>query len=106
MTKTAGTGIWSTIGDLVSNIAGGAKTGYEGLEKLMWYSVPTFAVLASLGAVRTLKPEAVAKNADKLVLQDALLSSLAKSQRRYEQMAKDNKYAEDYNNVRRHDRFI
>lgn len=100
--KSAGSALW----DAVKGITGAAKLGYEGLEKLSWYMVPTVAVLGTLGAIRALKPEAVSENADKLLLQETLLSSLAKSKRKYDQAVKNKQAADLYNTERRHDRFI
>lgn len=93
-------------GSLITGLAKTLGIGYQQAEKLAWYTVPTVAVLGTLGAIRAMRPEAVADNADKLLLQETLTSSLAKSIRKYDQMNKDKALADSYNAERRHDRFI
>lgn len=93
-------------GSLIKGLATTLGIGYQQAEKLAWYAVPTVTILGTLGAIRALRPEAVAANADKLLLQETLTSSLAKSIRKYDQMNKDKALADSYNTERRHDRFI
>lgn len=100
------TGIGKFLTDAMSYIGSGIKTGYEGLDKLAWYAVPTAAILGTLGVIRALRPEAVAKNSDKLLLQGTLLASLAKSKRHYDQLKRDEEAATLHGLERRHDRFI
>lgn len=100
MNKEAG------IGSYISGTFNAGKGVYEALSNLMWLAAPTAAALATIGGVKALKPEAVAKNADKLLLNEALKSSLARSIREREIALKSNEYKDAYNDVRRHDRFI
>ena len=94
------------IGSILKDVFGVGKDVYGGLSNLLWVSAPTAAVAAILGGVRALRPEAVADNADKLLLNENLKASLAQSIRSRENILKQNDAINSYNNVRRHDRFI
>ena len=101
MNKEAG-----TFGDFIKGIYSAGSDVYKGLANLTWLTVPAAAILATVGGVRALRPEAVAENSDKLLVNETLKASLAKSIREREEALRRADSATAYNNIRRHDRFI
>lgn len=79
---------------------------YKHLDKLAWLLVPGAGVLATMGAIRTLTPEAVANTSDKYVINEALKSSLAESIRRQEMIQRELEAEKAYSDLRKHDRFV
>ena len=91
---------------VISDITKGGKDIYGFLSNLAWLAAPTAAALITLGGVRVLRPEAVAKNADKLILNETLKSSLAQSIRKREAAINNSALSDQANSNKFHDRFI
>ena len=83
-----------------------AKDLYQHVDKTLWITAPALGVLATIGAVHSLNPKAVADNADKYVVNEALKASLAESIRKQEMLKRQRETAALYNDIRKHDRFV
>lgn len=94
------------ITSTVKSVFGAGKSLYDVLSNLAWLAAPTSAIIATIGGVRALRPEAVSKVAPELALNATLKESLAQSIREREHEMKKELAAADFNKIKKHDRFI
>ena len=98
--------VFGTIKDVGQTLVDTGSKAYDSLDRNAWVLLPAAGVLTAIGAIKALTPEAVAENADKYVINEALKSSLAESIRRQEMLEKQEEAEKKYNEYRRHDRFV
>ena len=101
---------WTT---LLGRIDKGAETAwkagentYKQIDSTLWITAHILGALATAGAIHALNPKAVADNADKYIVNEALKTSLANSIRKQEMIKRQKETEAAYNDIRKHDRFV